>query len=148
MKMKFRDTISASSGHRSRETGSALITAIIFAFVIALLSGTYLKLASAEHRASLRSTAYASCLNLAESGVEMGIFALNSGTTSGSSKSAVNVPDFLSGSSFSGDVRYVILPKTITTPITIYAEGYMYNSAMPTVSKQVKVVLSSGFQPF
>lgn len=146
MEMKKRDTISTPSDHRSRKTGSALITAVIFAFVIAILSGTYLKLASAEHRASLRSTAYASCLNLAESGVEMGIFALNSGKTSGSTW-AVKVPDFLSDSTFSGDVRYVILNATSAAP-TIYAEGYMYNSAMPTVSKQVKVALSTGFQPF
>ncbi|KRP35833.1 MAG: hypothetical protein ABS34_09940 [Opitutaceae bacterium BACL24 MAG-120322-bin51] len=146
MGIKFRNTFSASSEHRYRETGSALITAIIFSFVIGVLAVSYLKLANNEYRASVRSTAYASCLNLAESGVEMGISALNSGKTNWGV--IVKMPNFLSDSVFSGAVQYVYLNKTDERPTTIYAEGYMNNEVMPTVSKQVRVELSRGFQPF
>ena len=146
MEIKFINTFSASSENRSRETGSALLTAIIFSFVIGILAVSYLKLANNEYRASVRSTAYASCLNLAESGAEMGVLALNSGTTNWGV--GVNVPNFLSDSVFSGDVQYVILKKTDEMPTTIYAEGYMNNEVMSTVSKQVRVELSRGFQPF
>ena len=146
MKMKFNKTCSTSSCHRSRESGSALITAVIFSFVIGALAVSYLKLAKNEYRASVRSTAYASCLNLAESGVEMAILALNTGATSGSVH-PVNVQDFLSGDVFSGDVQYVILNASGSSP-TIYAEGYMNNATMSSVSKQVKVTASRGFQPF
>lgn len=131
-----------------RDSGSALITAVIFSFVVGMLSLAYLKMASTEYRAALRSTLYASSLNLAESGVEMGIAELNGGTVSGSTWSDDTIgSDFLSDAGFRGDVRYVIKDANLLTP-TIIAEGRVFNDSMAAVTKQVKVRLSRGFQPF
>mgnify|MGYP000868845747 CR=1 FL=1 len=129
-----------------RDSGSALLTAMIFAFVIGALSLTYLKLASNEYRAAVRSSLYASCLNLAESGVEMGIAELNAGSVSGSEGRGER-QDFLADAGFTGDVQYVILNASASSP-EIYAEGRIYSAVMPVVKKQVKVGLSSGFAPF
>lgn len=131
-----------------RDSGSALLTAIIFAFVIGALSLTYLKLASYEHRAAVRSTLYASSLNLAESGVEMAIAKLNAGSVSGSpwTETAPNT-GFLADAGFTGDVQYVIFDANTSSPV-VYAEGLIHSTVMPVVKKQVKVGLSSGFQPF
>ena len=62
-----------------RDSGSALLTAVLFAFVVGALSLTYLRMASFEYRSAMRSSLYASSLNLAESGVEMAIAELNAG---------------------------------------------------------------------
>lgn len=72
----FLSAQSAQSG-RSRQSGSAMVTAVILCFIMGSLSLTYLNLAHSEHQASLRSTTYASCLNLAEAGVEIAIDQVN-----------------------------------------------------------------------
>ncbi|HKK18939.1 MAG TPA: hypothetical protein VJ952_09700, partial [Opitutales bacterium] len=65
-----------SSSARERRRGSALITSVIFSFVIGALAVTFLKLATFEYSSAVRATLYSSSLNLAESGVEIGIEAL------------------------------------------------------------------------
>ncbi len=145
--MKMKTTISGAllRGAR-RDSGSALLTAILFAFVIGALSVTYLRMASFEHRSAMRSSLYASSLNLAESGVEMAIAQLNAGSVSGSRSTGESL-GFLSDAGFTGDVQYVILSASSRSP-DIYAEGQIHSANMDVVKKQVKVGLSSGFQPF
>ncbi|MEN8844543.1 MAG: hypothetical protein ABF323_11235 [Lentimonas sp.] len=126
--------------------GSALITAVIFSFIIGALAVTFLKLASNEYRSAVRSTLYASSLNLAESGVEMGIDALASKSTSGSTWITTST-GFLTDASYQGDVKVVILNASGSSP-TIYAEGVIHGHPTGAVSKQVRVELSSGFAPF
>jgi hypothetical protein len=146
--MKYNDRPNPLLPGDRRDSGTALITAMIFAFVIGLLSVSYLKLASSEYRAATRSTLYSSSLNLAESGVEMGIAALNAGSVSGSTwKDDVTGKGFLTDAGFDGDVRYVILDASAPSPI-IYSEGSIYSDSMSVVTKQVKVELSSGFQAY
>jgi hypothetical protein len=129
-----------------RDSGSALLTAMLFAFVIGALSVTYLKMANSEYRASMRSSQYASSLNLAESGVEMAIAALNAGSVSGSEGKG-EVQDFLQDAGFKGDVQYVIFDANTRTP-EIYAEGRIHSTAMNDIKKQVRVELTRGFPPF
>ena len=105
----------ATKTSQTRQRGSALITAVIFSFIIGALAVTFLKLATSEYRASVRSTLYASSLNLAESGVEIGINALNSKTTSGSTWSKT-VTKFLDDGIYEGDVKLVIFRATSRTP--------------------------------
>lgn len=130
----------------ARQRGSALITAVIFSFIIGALAITFLKLATSEYRASVRSTLYASSLNLAESGVEIGINALNTKATTGSTWSKT-VPNFLDDGIYEGDVKLVIFRANSRTP-TIYAEGEIKGHPNGPVTKQVRVELSSGFAPF
>lgn len=129
-----------------RQRGSALITAVIFSFIIGALAITFLKLATSEYRASVRSTLYASSLNLAESGVEMGINALNTQSTTGSTWSKT-VTNFLDDGVYEGDVKLVVFRATSRSPV-IYAEGEIKGHPNGPVKKQVRVELSSGFAPF
>lgn len=133
-------------GMRSNQ-GSALITAIIFSFIVGVLSVTYLKLASNEYRVAVRSTMYSSTLNLAESGVEMGIQALSAGTVSGTSPVAITADDYLVDEAFTGDVTCVIFDPQDSSP-TIYAEGVISGHPQGDVVKQVRVTLQTGFTPF
>ncbi|MGJ8651823.1 MAG: DUF7305 domain-containing protein [Opitutaceae bacterium] len=107
---------------------------------------TFLKLASNEYSASVRSTLYASSLNLAESGVEMGIDALASKTTSGSTWTTTSNA-FLTDASYTGDVKVVVLNASSRNP-TIYAEGLINGHPRGAVKKQVRVELSRGFAPY
>lgn len=134
--------------YRSQKSrrGSALITAVIFSFIIGALAVTFLKLASNEYRASVRSTLYASSLNLAESGVEMGINALATDLTSGSTWTTTST-GFLTDAAYTGDVKVVILNASSRAP-TIYAEGEINGHPSGAVTKQVRVELSSGFAPY
>lgn len=126
--------------------GSALIGAAICSFVVGLLAVSYLKMASNEYRASMRSTLYSSALNLAESGVELAISDLNSSSVSGSTWTGTSL-GFLQDGPTSGDVYYVILNAQTSTP-TIYAQGVVSGHPSGDVTKQVRVELSSGFPPF
>lgn len=134
------------AAQRSRQQGSALLTALIFAVLIGIASISYLKLASSEYRSAVRATLYSSSLNLAESGVEMGIEALSNQETSGSTWKK-SVSNYLQDDGFEGDVTLVILNATSTTP-TIYAEGLVRGHPAGDVRKQVRVELSSGFSPY
>jgi Tfp pilus assembly protein PilX len=133
---------------RSAKSGSALLTAIIFSFVIGALAVTFLKLASSEYRAAVRSTLYASSLNLAESGIEMGVAALADGTaTKSSTYSPSAATKYLVDQGFSGDVKYVILKADEERPV-IFAEGVISGHAAGDVVKQVRVELSTDSNAF
>ena len=70
------------SGKTGRE-GSALMMAIIAMFVVALLVGGYMSLASSEYRNATRSFLLGGCLSLAEGGIDLAIDALNDNSSSG-----------------------------------------------------------------
>lgn len=129
-----------------KRRGSALITAVIFSFVIGALAVTFLKLATFEYSSSVRATLYSSSLNLAESGVEFAVDALSSGSVN-SSTWTKSVDDFLVDRGFTGDVRVVVLDANTMNP-TVYAEGIVSGHSAGAVVKQVKVAMSSGFYPF
>ncbi len=129
-----------------RQRGSALLTALIFAVIIGIAAVSYLKLAASEYRSSVRATLYSSSLNLAESGVEMGIEALTAGQTTGSTWKK-SVSNYLQEGGFTGDVTLVILNASADNP-TIYAEGVIKGHPAGDVRKQVRVELSSGFSPY
>ncbi len=143
MKMKNPNMLRSSPCARS---GSALLTAMIFSFIIGALAVTFLKLATSEYRSAVRSTLYSSSLNLAESGVEMAIEALSSNSTSGSTWSK-RVTNYLTDEAYSGDVKLVVFDADKLAP-TVYAQGSIHGHPSGDVVKQVRVTLSSGFQPY
>lgn len=130
----------------NREEGSALLTAILFSFVVAAASASYLQLATSEYRSAVRASLYSSSLNLAETGVEMGIDALNSGQVN-SDVWKKQVADYLNDGAFTGDVSLVVLDASSSSPV-LYAEGVVKGHTAGDVRKQVRVELSSGFRPF
>lgn len=140
----------------NRQRGSVLLSAVIFAWVIAMLLGTYLKLASSEYRISSRSYMMNGAFNLAEGGVEFAMDALNkadsTGWTTGSHGGKTywarvyNGYDF--GAGLSGEIRSVIVSPSSSAP-TIYSEGRITGSTVGgDMKRQITVTLDSGFFPW
>lgn len=141
---------------RARQRGSALLTAMIFSFVVVTLLGSYLYLASSEYRISSRSYLLGASFNLAEGGIDQALYTLNQGDHSGW-RTGNNVDgrtywaqrfgSYDLGGNIVGYINVVILDPTSTTP-EIYSEGEASGHVAGSVAKQVRVSLSSGFYPF
>lgn len=147
MKRNTRFFLSTQSG-RSRQSGSAMITAVILCFIMGSLSLTYLNLAHSEHKASLRSTTYASCLNLAEAGVELAIDQVNQQIDSTGSITFpldnIPVQPLLEDGGLKGYVNYQAYWNSPDfTSFVIHATGNIQteNNTIEPVSKHVVVEL-------
>lgn len=141
---------------RERECGSALLSALIFAFIVCSLMGSYLYLSSTEYRISTRSYLLGASFNLAEGGLDRGLYVLNTGDTSGwGTGTDADGNPYLSrrfgrydmGGSIDGYIRVVILDPNGTAP-EIFSEGEAKGHAAGSVYKQLRVAVSSGFYPF
>ncbi|MGZ0657204.1 DUF7305 domain-containing protein [Coraliomargarita sp. W4R53] len=142
--------------HGSREQGSALITAMIFSFVVVTLMGSYLYLTSSEYRVSTRSYLLGASFNLAEGGVDRALNALSAnddtgwgtGTDAdGRSYWAQRFGSYDLGGNIEGFINVVILNPTGSSP-EIFSEGEASGHVAGIITKQVRVALSSGFYPF
>lgn len=161
--MKTMSTVKPHSrGSRSRSVGagtegSALLTAIIFSFVVMMVLGGYLYLSSTEYRLSTRSYLFGASFNLAEGGVDLGLDALKaenngSGWTKGTASDgqqfwARSFLDYDLGGNIKGDIKVVIL-NALTSAPDIYSEGIARGHLAGNMSKQLRVELSRGFHPY
>lgn len=131
--------------------GSALMLAIIAMFVVTLLVGGYMTLTSSEYRLATRSFLMGASFSLAEGGVDLAIDALNDEDSSGWSVSGGTwtrkVTDLDITKAGKGAIRVVILNASSDSP-TIYSEGIVSGHPSGDVTKQIKIVLDSGFFPF
>jgi hypothetical protein len=142
-------------GRRQRKQGSALLSAIIFSFVVMLIMGSYLYLSSTEYRISTRSYLFGASFNLAEGGLDLALDALSdddntgwtTGTSNGSTYWSRAYTGYDLGRNISGEIRVVILDAETSTP-EIYSEGLAKGHLAGNLSKQIRVDLSSGFFPF
>lgn len=138
----------------SGKEGSALMTAIIAMFVVSLLVGGYMSLASSEYRLATRSLLIGASFSLAEGGVDLAIDALNDDDASGWNVSGSTWTRKITGLKITdggtGSIRVVIIDATGTnsdTP-TIHSEGIVSGHPSGEVSKQLQVALTSGFFPY
>ncbi|MGZ0657211.1 DUF7305 domain-containing protein [Coraliomargarita sp. W4R72] len=147
---------SSSSACPARQRGSALLTALIFSFVVVTLLGSYLFLASSDYRVSSRAFLLGASFNLAEGGVDQALYALNQGEHSdwhvGVDRDARSYwsKEFGSydlGGNIRGYIRVVILEPLSSSP-EIFSEGEARGHVAGSVTKQVRVALTSGFYPF
>ncbi|MDA9260295.1 hypothetical protein N9P58_00335 [Puniceicoccaceae bacterium] len=139
---------------RRGKEGSALMTAIIAMFVVSLLVGGYMTLASSEYRLATRSLLIGASFSLAEGGVDLAIDALNDSDTSGWNVSGSTWTREVTGIEITaggtGAIRVVITDATGTnsdTP-TIHSEGIVSGHPSGDVTKQLQVSLTSGFFPY
>jgi len=136
---------------RRGKEGSALMTAIIAMFVVSLLVGGYMTLASSEYRLSTRSLLIGASFSLAEGGIDLAIDALNDGDTSGWNVSGSTWTREVTGIEITaggtGAIRVVITDATSNTP-TIHSEGIVSGHPSGDVTKQLQVSLTSGFFPY
>lgn len=140
----------------SRKQGSALLTAMIFSFVVVTLMGSYLYLSTSEYRVSTRSHLLGASFNLAEGGLDRALYALNQkdnsawrGGTDGAGRKfwAKRFGSYDLGGNIKGYINVVILNPTSQTP-EIFSEGEAVGHVAGSVVKQLRASLSSGFYPF
>lgn len=131
------------------ERGSAVLTALVLAAVTAVIASSFLFRAAQEARLATRSFFQSVALNLAEAGVEEGLYAANSddftsgngwslvsGTTSDYSKSIT------AGFSFqqaSGEI-YIRVDSSDSLSPTVTATGVVRIPGQPVLLKQLRVV--------
>jgi len=148
--------IQAGCSRRSREQGSALLTAMIFSFVVVTLLGSYLFLSSSEYRISTRSYLLGASFNLAEGGIDRALYALNqqdnSGWRTGVDRDgrtywSQGFGRYNLGGNIRGYIRVVILNPTTSAP-EIFSEGEASGHIAGVLTKQIRIELSSGFYPF
>ncbi len=141
---------------RHRECGSALLTAMIFSFVVVTLMGSYLYLSTSEYRVSSRSYLLGASFNLAEGGLDRALYALyqddNSGWRSGTDADgrtywARRFGSYDLGGNIEGYINVVILNPGGTAP-EIFSEGEAVGHIAGSLKKQLYAGLSSGFYPF
>ena len=147
MKRYHTTTVKVPSG----KEGSALMTAIIAMFVVSLLVGGYMTLASSEYRLATRSLLMGASFSLAEGGVDIAIDALNDDDTSGWNVSGSTWTREVTGLEITkggtGSIRVVIIDATSNTP-TIHSEGIISGHPSGDVTKQLQVALTNGFFPY
>ena len=140
----------------SRKRGSALLTAMIFSFVVVTLMGSYLYLSTSEYRVSTRSYLLGASFNLAEGGIDRALYSLyqndNSGWRTGTSADgtpywAKRFGSYGLGGNIKGYMYVVILNPTSSAP-EIYSEGEAVGHVAGALSKQLYASLTSGFYPF
>lgn len=144
------------SAERECQRGSALLTSVIFSFLVMTLMGSYLYLSSGEYRIASRSFLSNASFNLAEGGIELALNAIQNDDSTGWSKGtdangktywARAYEDYNLGGNITGDIKVVILNPTSDTP-EIYTEGLAQGHIAGEVKKQLYANLTSGFLPF
>ncbi len=140
----------------NRQTGSALLSAVIFSTIVMLVLGSYLYLSSTEYRVSTRSYLFGASFNLAEGGIDLALDALRDDDSSGWKVGTDGKGDtywaraftgYDLGGNITGEIRVVILDATGSSP-EIYTEGRAVGHLIGDVTKQLYVQLESGFLPF
>lgn len=146
---------SRHSGRDSRQ-GSALITSVIFSFLVMSLMGSYLYLSSGEYRISTRAFLSNASFNLAEGGLDLGLDAIQqknaSGWITGKDANGNNYwarafKKYDLGGNITGEVKVVILNPGSLNP-EIYTEGLAQGHIAGDVKKQLYANLTGGFVPF
>lgn len=136
--------------------GSALLTAVIFSFVVMTVMGSYMYLSLTEYRMSSRSHLFGLSFNLAEGGLDLAMDALrdgdgaewNTGTDAdGNLYWSRKYTGYDLGDNLTGTIQIVILNADSDEP-SIYSEGLINGHQLGVLSKQLQAQLSSGFYPF
>lgn len=122
-----------------------MVAAIFVAVVIGLWMAAAMQSSFTEYKMSTRYLNMQNALNLAESGLEEGVRAFNEGTWNGWTTYSNGYYKSISapwvGSESSGDIK-IFVSNSSTAP-TIAAEGSLTGADGRTLSRQIKVDLSS-----
>lgn len=154
--MKMKSKHAGSSAGPNRCQGSALLTAVIFSFMVMALMGSYLYLASGEYRLASRAFLSNASFNLAEGGMDLAINAIRRKDSSGWSQGTDDLgnnfwsrtySNYDLGGVIKGVIKLVILNPSSSTP-EIYAEGVATGHATGQVKKQLYASMTAGFTPF
>lgn len=130
------------------DRGSAVLTALVLAAVTAVIASTFLFRASQEARLASRSYFQSVALNLAEAGIEEGLFAANGGAftsangwtlvTGTTADYAKSITSSLSFNQATGEI-HVRVDNTNTLMPTVIAVGVIRIPNQPKLIKQLRV---------
>ncbi|MDQ8183402.1 hypothetical protein [Pelagicoccus sp. SDUM812005] len=127
------------------KTGSAMVAAIFVAVVIGLWMAAAMQSSFTEYKMSTRYLNMQNALNLAESGLEEGVRGFNDGSWSGWTAYSNGYYKSMTapwvGNGTTGEIK-IFVSKSTTSP-TIAAEGSLTGADGRTLSRQIKVDLSS-----
>ncbi len=127
------------------KSGSAMVAAIFVAVVIGLWMAAAMQSSFTEYKMSTRYLNMQNALNLAESGLEEGVRSFNEGSWSGWTTYSNGYYKSMSapwiGNGSTGDIK--IFVSNSTTSPTLAAEGSITGADGKTLSRQIKVDLSS-----
>jgi Tfp pilus assembly protein PilX len=136
------------AGHlERRQRGSALITVLILAAVTAVIGASLISHAALESRLATRSLFQAVALNLAEGGIEEGLYALNRGSfasadgwsvASDSTSSFVKTITGIALTQATGEI-YVRVDAPSGSAPTVVAAGLVRIPNQPPLAKQVRI---------
>ncbi len=127
------------------ERGSLLIVAMLFSAVVSIALASYLTIATHAMKLSGRSFLSNNAVNLAETGIELAMTAINSNSWSGWTVSGSNATTTFSGFTYSqgatGSVKVFVQNYSTTNPVVV-AKATLTPSTGSTIEKMIAV---SGF---
>lgn len=145
-----RNTPSAPSPRRT-DRGSALITVLLLAAIVAVLAAHLLSRSSQEHRLATRAYYLGAALNLAEAGIEEAMWAVNNGLvdtahgwTDPGDGTGARVRTTTSGLALAqgtGEIRLRLDSPGTNNPVAT-ALGIVHLPGQPPILKQLRVPLA------
>lgn len=149
--------LSRTLSHRSR-SGSTLIAALIICVLVASIAGYYLESVRLEIKQTHRTRLQLEAVNLAEIGVEDGLYALInndwSGWNSGTAGYSRRIPSYSSSPSdptaipngIAGETRFIdvfVRTSDVNQPV-IVAEANLHHNIGIDLSRQIRIDFSRG----
>lgn len=128
----------------STQHGSVLIAVIIITSLISIVMSSFLTLTDQQVKQANKAFYYNACLDLAESGIEDAIWAINNDDYSEWATNGTNYWKQIDNFSLNGatSVQIRVMLTNLTTIPTIISEGQIDLPGKDQVSKQIKVQLS------
>jgi hypothetical protein len=143
--MRFAPTISRN-GRRTRERGSMLLTAMLFAIGIAIVLGSYLNLSRTALKVSHRTFFSNDAANLAEAGVEEALYSFNLMAT-GTAPATAWTGWTLAGSNATRTLPTFNRDQNGVGVVKVYVSGYDGSDASPSIISQAVVTPFDGGAP-
>ena len=130
----------------SDRRGSVLLITMILTLGLAIFLGSFVKMAMSSYKFSNRSFYSNGCINLAEAGLEEGLYALNNsdwtGWTSSSGHMSRTISNVSLGQGATGTIKIKIFNYASAASPRIVAEGRTILTSGPQLVKQIQITAS------
>lgn len=128
------------------DRGSVLLITMILTLGLAIFLGSFVKMAMTSYKFSNRSFHSNGCINLAEAGLEEGLYALNNsdwtGWTSSSGHMSRTISNVNLGQGSTGTIKVKIFNYATAASPRIVAEGRAILTSGPQLVKQIEITAS------
>ena len=132
--------------HSREDRGSVLLITMILTLGLAIFLGSFVKMAMTSYKFSNRSFYSNGCINLAEAGLEEGLYALNNsdwtGWTSSSGHMSRTISNVNLGQGGTGTIKVKVFNYATAASPRIVAEGRAILTSGPHLVKQIEITAS------